>query len=99
LSVLKFSILLSQVVTLLKTWNQEKLWQQVQKKSKVEFRTYNSSMYFNYFPINTNISIIAKINAVVEKLAGKIRIRVTNTGSQSSHRRLKSKWFFSSLDK
>jgi hypothetical protein len=30
-------------------------------------------MYFNgYFPINTNISIIAKINAVVEKLAGKI---------------------------
>jgi predicted amino acid racemase len=41
-------------------------------------------MYFNgYFPIKTNISIIAKINAVVEKLAG-IRIRVTNTGSQSS---------------
>jgi hypothetical protein len=37
------------------------------------------SIYFNgYFPINTSISIIAKINAVVEKLAGKIRTRVIN---------------------
>jgi|UPI0002F192A4 cell division protein ZapA (FtsZ GTPase activity inhibitor) len=30
------------------------------------------------------MSIIANINAVVEKLAGKIRIKVMNTGNQSS---------------
>jgi hypothetical protein len=54
-------------------------------KAEIKFRTDNSSIYFNgYFPINTSISIIAKINAVVEKLAGKIRIRVINTGNQSS---------------
>jgi hypothetical protein len=32
------------------------------------------------------MSIITKIRAVVEKLAGKIRIRVINTGNQSSHK-------------
>jgi hypothetical protein len=31
-----------------------------------------------------NIIIIANINAVVEKLEGKINIKVINTGSQSS---------------
>jgi hypothetical protein len=35
--------------------------------------------------MNTNISTIAKIKAVVEKLAGKMRINVKNTGNQSSH--------------
>jgi hypothetical protein len=34
--------------------------------------------------MNTNISTIAKIKAVV-KLAGKMRINVKNTGNQSSH--------------
>jgi hypothetical protein len=33
--------------------------------------------------MNTNISTIAKIKAVVEKLAGKINVK--NTGNQSSH--------------
>jgi hypothetical protein len=32
--------------------------------------------------MNTNIIIIANINAVVEKLEGKINIKVINTGSQ-----------------
>jgi hypothetical protein len=42
-------------------------------------------IYFNgYLPMNTNISTIAKIKAVVEKLAGKMRINVKNT-NQSSH--------------
>jgi hypothetical protein len=36
--------------------------------------------------MNTNIIIIANINAVVEKLEGKINIKVIKTGSQSSFR-------------
>ncbi|MNE89975.1 hypothetical protein D3C80_1874430 [compost metagenome] len=44
-----------------------------------------TAIYFNgYFPIKVNIKIIEKIRAVVEKLAGKINIKVINTGSQSS---------------
>jgi hypothetical protein len=39
-------------------------------------------IYFKgYLPINSMI-IIAKINAVVEKLEGRININVTKTGSQ-----------------
>ncbi|MNR52530.1 hypothetical protein D3C85_1723910 [compost metagenome] len=42
-------------------------------------------MYFiGYFPMKTNINIIEKINAVVEKFEGRININVIKTGSQSS---------------
>jgi hypothetical protein len=36
--------------------------------------------------MNTNIIIMANIKAVVEKLDGKINIKVIKTGSQSSFR-------------
>jgi hypothetical protein len=50
--------------------------------------------------MNTNIIIIANINAVVEKLEGKINIKVINTGSQSSFSDLhKINRFFSGFDK
>jgi hypothetical protein len=56
--VLKFLILLSQVVTLKE--NREKLWQQEKARNKIPEPTI-APIYFNgYFPINTSISIIAK---------------------------------------
>ncbi len=39
-----------------------------------------------YFPIKTSIKTIENIKAVVEKLAGKIRIKVTKTGAQRSNK-------------
>jgi hypothetical protein len=42
-------------------------------------------MYFKgYFPIKVSIVTIAKINAAVEKLAGKIKINVIKTGIHNS---------------
>ena len=43
------------------------------------------AIYFmGYFPMKTNINIIEKINAVVEKLDGRINIKVIKTGSHNS---------------
>jgi hypothetical protein len=53
-------------------------------------REYNSRSYNNsnisqrIFPMKTNINTIEKINAVVEKFAGRINSNVINTGNQSS---------------
>ena len=44
-----------------------------------------TKIYFKgYFPTKTSINTIEKINAVVEKLAGRINIKVIKTGNQSS---------------
>ncbi|MNG12229.1 hypothetical protein D3C84_958280 [compost metagenome] len=40
--------------------------------------------FIGYFPMKTNINIIEKINAVVEKFEGRINIKVIKTGNQSS---------------
>jgi hypothetical protein len=43
-------------------------------------------IYFKgYLPTKANIKTIEKISAEVEKLAGKINIKVINTGNHSSH--------------
>ena len=50
--------------------------------------------FMGYPPIKESIITIKKIIAVVEKLAGKISIKIKNTGAQSGNKRFYESNFF-----
>ncbi|MNE44907.1 hypothetical protein D3C80_1391670 [compost metagenome] len=85
MSVVKFVIRLSQVETLLKNLESGKAFATKRKNANIATpEPMIKAIYFNgYLPINVSIKTIAKINAVVEKFAGRINTNVINTGIQS----------------
>ena len=83
--MVKFSIRLPQVHTLLKNLDSGNALATKRKNNNIAIpEPIIKPIYFNgYLPIKVNIITIAKINAVVEKLAGNISANVIKTGNQS----------------
>ena len=93
----KFSILLPQVFTLLGIESGNALAIKINNvNDKIPAPIIYPIYFMGYPPIKAKIKIIEKIIAVVEKLAGKINIRIKATGSHSSIK-LSLKTIFRSL--